>query len=183
MAINQISTANTFGHLVTAVAAVIAVANNVTDGPNLTSNATITITTPGYGLNVVYNAVIGGNLTLGTNLSASNVSVTGPGAALQVANNAVISKNLTSSNVTISGPGAALQVTNDIAVGGGVSVVGTITLTGTGTTLNVVAGANATRANITTANIATANITTLTGNCTTQFDAAGKAIAMAIALG
>jgi hypothetical protein len=59
MSINQISQANTFGQLITAVSAVIAVANNLVDGPEVVSNSTWTFSNPGVGVNVGNTALIG----------------------------------------------------------------------------------------------------------------------------
>ena len=58
MSINQVSNANTFGQLVTTVSALVVVANNLTDGPQLTSNATINLTNPGVALNISSNVII-----------------------------------------------------------------------------------------------------------------------------
>ena len=52
MPISQLSNSNTFGQLVTSTSALIAVANNLTDGPNLVSNTTLSMTYPGVALNV-----------------------------------------------------------------------------------------------------------------------------------
>lgn len=56
--ISQISNSNTFGQLITAVAAMIAVANNLTDGPQVSSNSAWTFTNPGVGVNVGNTALI-----------------------------------------------------------------------------------------------------------------------------
>lgn len=58
MAINQLSNANTFGHMVTSVSALIAIANTLTDGPQLNCNTTLYITGAGVSLNVANTANI-----------------------------------------------------------------------------------------------------------------------------
>jgi hypothetical protein len=71
MAINQISNANTFGQMVVATSALIAVANNLTDGPNLVSNTTLTMTYPGVALNVSPGRV----LFTTANVTTANVTL------------------------------------------------------------------------------------------------------------
>ena len=90
MAINQISTANTFQQWLTATQSLIAVANNLTDGVGGTFYANTDITIDG-------NLIVTGNITLEAvgydNLDVSgNVSV---GETLTVTGNTTLSANLT----------------------------------------------------------------------------------------
>ena len=133
MSINVISQSNTFGEMIVATAALIAVANNLVDGPQLVSNTTLIMTNPGVALNIGNTAIIyTANITI-LNLDTLNVNTATIGTA---------TINVASINTA---------------------------------TINV--------ASINTATIVTANIDVLTGNAVNQFDAAGLAIAMAIALG
>ena len=107
MAINQISTANTFGQLLTATSALITVANNLTDGPVLVANSQIQIRLPGTGLIVnsnvtVLNTITTGNLTVTSNFTASNVILTGPGASLQVSNTGAFSNIVVANTATVN---------------------------------------------------------------------------------
>jgi len=89
MSIGQITTANTFGQLITAVAAMIAVANNLTDGPQVTSNSAWTYTNPGVGINV-------GNTAL---IKTANIQFINSGFANIVSGN-IASINTSSANIT-----------------------------------------------------------------------------------
>lgn len=89
MSINQITSANTFGQLITAVAAMIAVANNLTDGPQVSSNAAWTFTNPGVGVNV-------GNTAL---VKTANVQFVNAGFANIVSGN-IIRTNTSTANIT-----------------------------------------------------------------------------------
>ena len=89
MSIGQITTANTFGQLITAVAAMIAVANNLTDGPQVSSNAAWTFTNPGVGVNV-------GNTAL---IKTANIQFINSGFANIVSGN-IASINTSSANIT-----------------------------------------------------------------------------------
>jgi len=89
MSINQITSANTFGQLITAVAAMIAVANNLTDGPQVSSNAAWTFTNPGVGVNV-------GNTAL---VKTANLQFLNAGFANIVSGN-IASINTSSANIT-----------------------------------------------------------------------------------
>jgi predicted acyltransferase (DUF342 family) len=105
MAINQISTANTFQQWLTATQSLIAIANNLTDGVGGTFYANTDITIDG-------NLIVTGNITLEAvgydNLDVSgNVSV---GETLTVTGNTTLSANLTvlgnttlSANLTVLG--------------------------------------------------------------------------------
>jgi hypothetical protein len=89
MSINQITTSNTFGQLITAVAAMIAVANNLTDGPQVSSNAAWTYTNPGVGINV-------GNTAL---IQTANIQFINSGFANIVSGN-IIRSNTSTANIT-----------------------------------------------------------------------------------
>lgn len=89
MSIGQITSANTFGQLITAVAAMIAVANNLTDGPQVSSNSAWTFTNPGVGVNV-------GNTAL---VKTANVEFLNAGFANIVSGN-IASINTSSANIT-----------------------------------------------------------------------------------
>jgi len=58
MAINQLSNANTFGEQVVSVSGLIAIANNLTDGPQLNCNTLLYLTHAGESLNVANTATI-----------------------------------------------------------------------------------------------------------------------------
>lgn len=90
MAINQISLSNTFGQLVTTASALVAVANNLTDGPQFNSNATIVLTNPGVGLNVLNTAII--NVANITVLNAPTINVTQA---------YITTANITTANITL----------------------------------------------------------------------------------
>lgn len=138
MSINQISTANTFGQLITAVSAMIAVANNLTDGPQVQTNSSWTFTNPGVGINV-------GNTAL---ISTGNISVLNSSQA-NVTNETVGRSNISTANITTA------------------NIVGA-TITNIVSTDHLSANANITgllqvsdRANIYSANIQSANIGTV----------------------
>jgi hypothetical protein len=133
MAINQFSTSNTFGELVTSTSALITVANNLTDGPVFVANTQLQLRAPGT------------SLIVNNNVSILNVLTT---------NTLVITGNVTAANLKVTGPGAAFVVSN------------------TGTFSNIIV-AN-------TSTLATANINILTGNCLSQFDTSGLALAMSL---
>mgnify|MGYP003394351937 CR=1 FL=1 len=108
MAINQLSTANTFGGLVTATSALITVANNLTDGPVLVANTQLQVRGGGTSLIVNNNVSILNVLTTAQfvvtgNITTSNIRVTGLGAALQVSNTATFS-NIIVANTSTLGP-------------------------------------------------------------------------------
>jgi hypothetical protein len=108
MAINQISTSNTFGQLVTTASALVSVANLLTDGPVLTGNTQLILTAPGTSLIVnnnvsVLNVLTTAQLTVTGNLVTGNLKVTAPGAALVVSNTGTFS-NIIVANVSTLGP-------------------------------------------------------------------------------
>lgn len=138
MSINQISNANTFGQLITAVSAMIAVANNLTDGPQVATNSAWTFSNPGVGINVGNTAIITtANVGL---LNASQANVT---------NETVGRSNISTANVTVA------------------NITGA-TITNLTTTDHHTANANVTgllqvsdRANVYSANIENLNVTTM----------------------
>lgn len=143
MSINQITNANTFGQLITAVSAMIAVANNLTDGPEVHSNSTWTFTNPGVGVNVGNTAIINtANVSL-LNLSQANVT-----------NETVGRSNISTANVTVANITGAtitnLNTTDHATANANVSVL-----------LQVSDRANIFSANIENANIGTVAITSL----------------------
>jgi hypothetical protein len=165
MAINQLSTANTFQEWLTATSNLIAVANNLTDNTNggFLSNASIFIEGTNASLNVRTLANI-------NTLQANSLSLTGNSGTMNVTSNVYVGK--------------------DLFVYGNVTVSGNITLDAIGfDDLEVSGSANIgqnLRAN--TANITSANITILTGAANTAIynlinGADNQALAFAIALG
>lgn len=143
MSINQISTANTFGQLVTAVSAVIAVANNFTDGPQSQTNSTWTFTNANVGVNVT-----GTLLATQANVSIFNTS------QANVTNETVGRSNVSTANITVANVVGAtvtnLNTTNYSTANANISVL-----------LQVSDRANIYSANIQFANIGTVSITTL----------------------
>jgi predicted acyltransferase (DUF342 family) len=99
MAINQISTQNTFGEWVAATTNLITISNNLTDNV-LSSNAKITLTRPGFSLNVTNSAFI-------NSLTANTITIPTTG-------NLIVSGNttLTYANVT-----QTLTVNNFVVIG------------------------------------------------------------------
>lgn len=114
MSINQISTSNTFGQLVTTISALVAVSNNFTDGPQSQTDSTWTFTNSGVGVNVPNTALIGtvnvgvlnaslGNVTTLTvstlNSSTANLTVANVGGAT-IGN--VFSSRVTTTNANVT---------------------------------------------------------------------------------
>lgn len=147
MSINQISTANTFGQLVTAVSAMIAVANNLTDGPQVVSNAAWTFSNPGVGINVGNTAII----------KTANVQVFNTSQA-NVTNETVGRSNVSTANITTA------NVTNE-------TVQALFAIRSNTNNANVLqlecVVANVFSANIQTANIGTVSITSLSATSLT----------------
>ncbi len=103
MAINQISTSNTFGQLVTTTSALVAVANLLTDGPVLVGNTQLQLTAPGTSL-IVNNNVSVLNVTTTKDLIVTgNGRFTGSGNTLIVSNTATFSNIIVSNTATLSG--------------------------------------------------------------------------------
>ena len=135
MAINQLSTANTFQEWLTATSALVAVANNLTDhqpGQIFAANTILDIATDGS-LNVRSSASISTLYSNTANLSGvfidtNNVSATGNGTFgghLSVGGNVAITEN-----VTIGGNIATAQVTSNLTVGGDTRISGNLTVSG-----------------------------------------------------
>lgn len=143
MSINQISNANTFGQLVTAVSAMIAVANNLTDGPQVVSNSAWTFSNPGVGVNV-------GNTAL---IRTANVQILNTSQA-NVTNETVGRSNISTANITTANIVGA-TITNVISTD---HLSANANITGL---LQVSDRANIFSANIQTANIGTVAITSL----------------------
>ena len=175
MAIPNITNANTFGQWLSTTQSVVSLANTLTDGPSFTANTHLQLTAANTTLTVANTARFTGNV----NLSGTNTTLT-------VANTASFT-----GNVSITGSGFGLNVSNSVYIGGDLLVGGNVTLDSTGfddlyvtsntTTGNITITSSTTTANLTVTG--TANVQLLSGNCVTQFDAAGTGVAMAIALG
>jgi hypothetical protein len=165
MSINQISTANTFGQLVTAVSAMIAVANNLTDGPQVVTNAAWTFSNPGVGINVGNTAIIRtGNVsilnttqanvtneTIGrSNISTANITVANIVGAT-VTN--LITTNYTTANANISGLLQVSDRANIFSANIQSANIGTVSITSLSATSLTVPVLNASFANITTLSV------------------------------
>jgi hypothetical protein len=164
MAIDQISTANTFEEWLTTTSTLVAVANNLTDntGGGFVMNSSIFIEGSAASLNVRTLANIN-ELTVNT-ISILGGSVTG---------------NLETVNVTSN-----LYVGKDAFIHGNLTISGNVTLDSLGFDDLSVAGS----VNSTNLNTSTANITLLTGTSNTAIyntitAAIDSSIAFAIALG
>ena len=143
MSIGQITTANTFGQLITAVAAMIAVANNLTDGPQVSTNAAWSFINQGVGVNV-------GNTAL---IKTANIQFINSGFANIVSGN-IASINTSSANVTTANIVGA-TITNIISTD---HLSANANISGL---LQVSDRMNVFSANIQSANIGTLAITTL----------------------
>ena len=157
MAINQISTANTFEGWLTATQTLIAVANNLTDGRDSTFLANTNLTIDGHPnsakLNVRTSAAIN---TLYANTA-------------NLANTEFIGSNVTSLRVTTSA-----DIGTDLKVYGDVTISGNLTLDAVGPNDLIVAGSvnvantlNVTTLGANTAFFDTANVSSLIGSANT----------------
>jgi hypothetical protein len=148
--ISQISQANTFGEHIVATSALISVANNLVDGPAFVSNASITLTNPGVGLNVSNTAIINTANVLVLNLTTLNTSY-GTFSTLNVS-----SANLTT---TI----------------GDTATFNTLNASSANLTFISAAGANLATANIASLNVAAFNLSSpvITGTVTGVYTLAG----------
>ena len=158
MAINQISTANTFQQWLIATQALITTANTLTDGngASFIANTKLDVSGTGSQLNVRnsagINTLYANNAFLGgfTNVTTLNVSSSGYiGGDLQVTGNLTVS-----GNVTLDAIGF-----DDLAVSGGATIGTTLDVTGNTTLSNYVTA--------TYGNFSTANVTILTGSANT----------------
>lgn len=164
MAINQLSTANTFQEWLTTTATLVAVANNLTDNTNggFVANSSIFVEGTNASLNVRTLANI-------NQLTVNTISILGGS----------VNGNLTSANVTNN-----LYIGGDTFIYGNLSISGNVTLDSLGfDDLSVAGSVNSTNLNTSTANISlltgTAN-TAIYGTITAAID---SSIAFAIALG
>lgn len=110
MAINQLSTSNTFQEWLTATQQIIAVANTITDGYSLNTNSVINLTGSGQTLNVKGTASIANVKSNSINSNTIFISgIPGNDVSLNVSNsiwvgsNVTITRNLTVGNITILG--------------------------------------------------------------------------------
>jgi len=152
MAINQLTTANTFQHWLQATQSLISVANTLTDGNGATfiANTILEVSGAGSQLNVRNSGAI--NTFYANTANIANVSFSG--SNISVPGNVEISGNLVvSGNITLDSVGF-----DDLIVSGGATI---------GTTLDVTGNTTLTNATITYGNFTTANVITLVGSANT----------------
>jgi predicted acyltransferase (DUF342 family) len=176
MAINQLTTANTFQQWLTATQSLISTANTLTDGngASFIANTILDVSGTGSQLNVRNNAGINtlyaNNILISSNISTLNVT-----SNVTVGGDAFISGNLTvSGNITLDTIGF-----DDLMVNGSATIANTLSVTGNTTLSN---------STITYGNFSTANISSLVGTANTaiytRIEAAeASALAFSIALG
>jgi cytoskeletal protein CcmA (bactofilin family) len=163
MAINQISTANTFQQWLTATQALITTANTLTDGngASFVANTKLDISGSQAQLNVrtsaSINTLYANNAVLGgfTNVTTLNVSSTGYiGGDLTVDGNVTVSGNIILDSIGF----------DDIIANGSITAAENLTIGG----FSIITG-NTTLSNVTATygNYSTANITLLTGSANT----------------
>jgi hypothetical protein len=149
MAINQLTTANTFQEWLTATSQLVAVANNLTDntGGGFLANSSIFIEGSGSSLNVR-------NLANINTLQANTFNLTGNVATMNVTSNGYIGGDLfVYGNVTVSGNLSLDEIGfDDLLVSGTANIVGNTTLSNT--TINY-------------GNLNTANVVYLVGSSNT----------------
>ena len=181
MAINYLTTANTFQQWLIGTQDLITVANNLTDNISGTFYANTNLVV-GNTLNVVGDTTISGNLTVSGNIVLDTIGFDDINAngSINVGNTLFVTGNSTFSNANVTNTLTAnvAQITTGNITTGNIS--GTLSVTGNSTFSN----ANVT--NTLTANIA--NITSLVGTSNTAIYAAisvveAAAVALAIALG
>lgn len=180
MAINQLSTANTFQEWLTTTATLVAIANNLTDNTSggFIANSSIFIEGANSSLNVRTLANI-------NTLQANTFNLTGNVATMNVTNNGYIGGDLfVYGNVRVSGNLTLDEIGfDDLLVSGSANIVG-----------NVVIGGNTTMSNTTInyGNLSTANVVLLQGDAntaiyanisTTLTTALETSVAFSIALG
>jgi len=166
MAINQISTANTFEEWLVATSTLIAVANNLTDntGGGFVMNSSIFIEGSNASLNVRTHANI--NTLIANTANIANV--------LLSSSNVSIPLDLTiGRNANLVGNVASVNVTNRLFVGGDTFLHGNLTISGNTTLdsigfndLAVSGNANVAQSLVVVGNTFGSNLT-LTGNITT----------------
>ena len=157
MAINQLSTANTFQQWLIATSSLIATANTLTDGngASFIANTILDVSGTGSQLNVRnsagINTLYANNAFLGgfTNVTTLNVSTSGYiGGDLQVDGNVTVSGNIILDSIGF----------DDIIANGSIEVGNNLTVSKNTTLNNVTA---------TYSNFSTANVTILTGSANT----------------
>jgi hypothetical protein len=125
MAINQLTTANTFQEWLTATQNIIAVANNLTDNTNggFIANSSIFVEGAGASLNVRTLANI-------NTLQANTFNLTGNVATMNVTSNGYIGGDLfVYGNVTVSGNLSLDEIGfDDLQVSGSANIVGNTTM-------------------------------------------------------
>lgn len=175
MAINQISTANTFQQWLIATQALISTANTLTDGngASFIANTKLDVSGTGSQLNVRNSGSI--NTLYSNNAILSSVTVLNNVTTLNVTTNGVFGGNVqidgnlnVTGNITLDSVGF-----NDLSVSGNLSVTGNTTLS---------------NAVVTYGNFSTANVSSLTGTANTSIynriaAAEATALAFSIALG
>ena len=149
MAINQLTTANTFQEWLTATSQLVAVANNLTNntGGGFLANSSIFIEGTGSSLNVR-------NLANINTLQANTFNLTGNVATMNVTSNGYIGGDLfVYGNVTVSGNLTLDEIGfDDLQVSGTANIVGNTTLS---------------NATINYGNLRTANVVFLVGSANT----------------
>ena len=149
MAINQLTTANTFQEWLSATSNLIAVANNLTDNTNggFIANSSIFVEGAGSSLNVRTLANI-------NTLQANSFNLTGNVATMNVTNSGYIGGDLfVYGNVTVSGNLSLDEIGfDDLQVSGSANIVGNTTMSNT--TINY-------------ANLSTANVVYFIGSANT----------------
>lgn len=145
MAINSLTTSNTFANWLTATNSLIGQMNNLTDGNKLNANTMLLLTYPDVSLNVRNVAVI--NTLTSNTITANNILVIGPaGSLLNVTTNAVFATanvigDVSVQNLTVRGTQTLSSVTfTNLDLSGYVNAAGYIS---TSTYFNQL-GANAT---------------------------------------
>lgn len=174
MAINQLSTANTFQEWLTTTATLVAIANNLTDNTSggFIANSSIFIEGANSSLNVRTLANI-------NTLQANTFNLTGNVATMNVTNNGYIGGDLfVYGNVRVSGNLTLDEIGfDDLLVSGSANIVGNTTMSNT--TINY-------------GNLSTANVVLLQGDAntaiyanisTTLTTAIETSVAFSIALG
>jgi hypothetical protein len=134
MAINQLTTANTFSQWLSATTQLIAFANNLSDFGVLNTNASIYLTGTGVSLNVQGTALI--NVLQSNSINSRTVNVVGPSFALNV-NNSIWTGN----SIFV---GRDVTVTRNVTVGNlivlGTQTIVTTTYTNLDVSGNVIVG-------------------------------------------
>ena len=183
MAIDQISTANTFEEWLSTTSTLVAVANNLTNntGGGFVMNSSIFIEGSEASLNVRTHANI--NSLIANTANIGNVSFGESNVAIPlditIGRNANLVGNVASVNVTNK-----LYVGSDAYIYGDLTISGNVTLDSIGfDDLSVVGSVNSTNLNTSTANITLLTGTSNTAIYSTITAAIDSSIAFAIALG